>query len=277
MRILMFTKMLKNTGKISLEKAGDHIAQMGFDGADLTVREGGYVLPEEASERLPQAIKMLKSKALTVPMITTNITDAKTGYAEDIFRTASECGVEYIKLGYWRYEGFGKILKQIEEAQKQISEIYTLSKKYNVTATVHTHAGPYLSADPALLFMLLKDYDPRWLGAYIDPGHMFAESGPLGLEMRIDLLASYIRLVAVKNYRWAKVAEEKTGERKWRLHMMPLKDEIVPWPLVFKCLKTIAFDGCLSIHSEYENLDFEQLIKQTREDLDYLKKVLNSI
>jgi len=277
MQILMFTKMLKNTGKISLEEAGDHMVQMGFDGADLTVREGGYVLPEEASEKLPQAIKMLKSKGLTVPMITTNITDAKTGYAEDIFRTASECGVEYIKLGYWRYEGFGKILKQIEEAQKQISEIYTLSKKYDVTATMHTHAGPYLSADPVLLFMLLKNYDPRWLGAYIDPGHMFAESGPLGLEMRIDLLAAFIRLVAVKNYRWVKVPEEKTGERRWRLNMMPLKDEIVPWPLVFRCLKTIAFDGCVSIHSEYENLDFEQLIKQTGEDLNYLKKVLNSV
>jgi len=277
MRILMFTKMLKNTGNLPLEEAGDYITKMGFDGADLTVREGGYVLPEEASEKLPQAISLLKSKGLDVPMITTNIIDAGKDYAEDIFKTSSKCGVEYIKLGYWRYEGFGKIMKQIEEARKRISNIYTLSKNYGVTATIHIHAGPYLSADPALLFMLLRDYDPEWLGAYIDPGHMFAESGPSGLEMRIDLLAPYIRLVAVKNYRWIKVSDEKTGEKRWKLRMMPLKDEIVPWPTVFKCLKAIGFEGCVSVHSEYEELNFEELLKQTKEDLGYLKGVLKSI
>jgi len=274
MLILMFTKMLKNIGDLSLEDAGDYIAKMGFDGADLTVREGGYVLPEEASEKLPQAISILKSKGLAVPMITTNITDVKRDYAEEIFKTASECGVKYIKLGYWMYEGFGKIMQQIEETRKRISKIHALSKQYGVTAAVHTHAGPYLSADPALLFMFLRDYDPEWLGAYIDPGHMFSESGPSGLEMYLDLLAPYIRLVAVKNYRWFRVTDEETGEKRWELRMMPLKEEIVPWPKVFRCLKMIGFDGSISVHSEYENLDLEELIKQTEEDLNYLKNVL---
>ncbi len=277
MQILMFTKMLKNIGHVSLEEAGDYISKMGFDGADLTVREGGYVLPEEASEKLPQAIDVLKSRGLDVPMITTNITDARKDYSEEIFKTASECGVKFIKLGYWRYEGFGKIMEQIEAVRKKIGEIYTLSKKYDVTATIHIHAGPYLSADPALLFMLLRDYDPEWLGAYIDPGHMFAESGPSGLEMRIDLLAPYIQLIAVKNYRWVKVSNEKAGEKRWKLHMMPLKEEIVHWPTVFKCLKAIGFDGCISVHSEYDDLNFEELIRQTKEDLDYLKNVLGNI
>jgi len=276
MQILMFTKMLKNIGNLSLEQAGDYMAKMGFDGADLTVREGGYVLPEKASEKLPIAVSMLNSKGLDVPMITTNVTDAKKDYAEEIFKTASQCGVKYIKLGYWIYEGFGKIQQQIEDTRKRISEIYSISKKYCVTATIHTHAGPYLSADPALLLMLLKDYEPEHLGAYIDPGHLFAESGPSGLEMRIDLLAPYIKLVAIKNYRWLHAVDEQTGQKRWKIHMMPLKEEIVPWPLVFKCLKTIGFDGCISLHSEYEHLDFEELIQQTKEDLDYVRNVLKN-
>jgi len=277
MQILMFTKMLKNIGNLSLEEAGDYMASMGFDGADLTVREGGYVLPEEASEKLPHAISMLNSQGLDVPMITTNITDAKKDYAEEIFETASQCGVKYIKLGYWMYEGFGKVVQQIDDTRRRINEIYSLSKKYGVTATIHTHAGPYLSADPALLFMFLRDYEPEYLGAYIDPGHLFAESGPSGLEMRIDLLGPYIRLVAVKNYRWQRIFDEQTGRKSWKLHMMPLKEEIVPWLVVFKCLKMIGFDGCVSIHSEYEDLNLEELIRQTKQDLDYLRNVLRSI
>jgi sugar phosphate isomerase/epimerase len=285
----MFTKMLKNKGNLSLHEAGDYIARMGFDGADLTVREGGYVPPEEASRMLPEAIEILKSKGLEVPMITTNVTDAKKDWVEEIFKTASECGVEYVKLGYWKYKGFGKIVEGIEEAREKIRGLYALCKEYDITAAIHTHAGPYLSADPGLLFMLLRDYDPEWMAAYIDPGHMFAEAGPLVWEMAIDLLAPYIRLVAVKNYRWirgfegegkagsggAGGGEDKgKGAKRWVLRMMPLREEIVPWPEVFRCLRAIGFDGCVSLHSEYEHLSFEDLTKQTQDDLRYLKEVV---
>ncbi|MCW4020768.1 MAG: TIM barrel protein, partial [Candidatus Bathyarchaeota archaeon] len=207
MEILMFTKMLKNTGNLPLEEAATRIANIGFDGADLTVREGGYVIPGEAFKKMPRAIAILESSGLNVPMITTNVTDAHSNYAEEIFKTASQCGVKYIKLGYWRYAGFGKIRKQIEDTLKKIHGICYLSREYGVTATIHIHAGAFLSADPALVFMLLKDQDPEHLGAYIDPGHMFAETGPAGWEMAIDLLAPYIKIVAVKNYRWIKVSD----------------------------------------------------------------------
>jgi len=277
MQILMFTKMLKNVGGLSLEEASDYIVAMGFDGADLTVREGGYVLPGEVSEKLPRAVSTLNAKSLDVPMITTNITDAEKDYAEDIFKAASKCSVKYIKLGYWRYEGFGRVGAQIEETRRRLRGLYALSREYDVTAAIHTHAGPYLSADPGLLATLLKDYDPEWLGAYVDPGHLFAESGPLGVEMILDLLAPYVRLVAVKNYRWLKVLDEQTKEPRWQMRMMPLKEEVVAWPTVFRCLRQIGFDGCISVHSEYEHLNFEELIRQTKEDLAYLKNVLKNI
>jgi len=117
MKLVMFSKMLKNVGNLNLEKAGDYIAMMGFDGVDLTVRPGGHVLPEEASRKLPEAVELLSSKGLDVPMITSSITSADEKYAEEIFKTASECNVKFIKLGYWRYEGFGKIKEQIRNLQ----------------------------------------------------------------------------------------------------------------------------------------------------------------
>jgi sugar phosphate isomerase/epimerase len=277
MRILMFTKMLKNIGNLPIDKAADIIAEMGFEGADLTVREEGYVLPEDVLKRLPEVVDIIKSKGLSVPMITTNITDAKTGHAEEIFKMAAHCDVEYIKLGYWKYAGFNKIKKQIDEVNKKIDAICSLSENYSVTATIHIHAGPYMSADPALLYMFLKDRDPDLIGAYIDPGHMFAELGAQGWEMAIDLLAPYIRLIAAKNYRWVKVADEHDNMKIWKMQMLPLKEEIVPWPELFKRLKEIGFNKYVSIHSEYEDLDFQHLIFQTREDLGYLKTVLKDI
>lgn len=133
----MFTKMLKNIGGLTLDQAGDYIADMGFERADLTVRESGYVLPEEAGKRLPVAIGILQSKGLRVPMITTSITDASEDYAEETIKTASECGVEFIKLGYWRYEGFGRIKGQIEKMEENLKGLYELSKEYDVTTAIH--------------------------------------------------------------------------------------------------------------------------------------------
>ena len=277
MKILMFTKMLKNKGNLTIEKAAEYIAEMGFEGADLKVREEGYVLPEEVSRKLPEVVETIKSKGLCVPMITTNITDAKAGHAEEIFKTAARCGIEYIKLGYWRYEGFGKIMDQIDEINRKIEAICHLSENYGVTATIHNHAGAFMSASPALLHTFLKDRDPDLIGAYIDPGHMFAEAGAQGWEMAIDLLTPYIQLVAVKNYRWVKVASEHDDVKKWKNQMLPLKEEIVPWPDIFKRLKEIGYNDYVSVHSEYDDLDFQQLIEQTKEDLRYLKTVLKEI
>lgn len=277
MELLMFTKMLKNIGNLTLDQAGDYIVEMGFDGADLTVRPRGYVLPEEVTKRLPEAIDLLRSKGLTVPMITSSVTDSKEEYAEEIFKTASECGVKFIKLGYWVYKGFGKIKSQIERVREKLRGIASLSREYNITAAVHTHSGAYLSANPAMMLMLLQGHDPKHVCAYIDPGHMLSESGPSGWEMGIDLLSEYIRLVAVKNFRWLRVTDERTGKKRWEIRMFPLKEEVVPWPKFFGLLKKIDFDGPVSVHSEYERLNFEELIRQTKEDLKYLKWVLREV
>lgn len=270
----MFTKMLKNIGNLELEEAADRIADIGFDGADLVVRPDGYVLPEKASKELPGAIQILESRDLAVPMITTDITNADDGFAQEIFSSASKSGVEFIKLGYWKYEGFGKIKSQIEKAHEQLKGIERLSREYGVTAAIHTHSGPFLSANPAVVLMLLQSHDPKYICAYIDPGHLLAQTGPTGWEMGIDILREYVRLVAIKNFWYFRVVDEKTGEGKWERRMLPLREELVPWPQVFKYLKAIGFDGNVSLHSEYEGFTLEELIHQTREDLRYLKDVL---
>ena len=276
MEFVMFMKMLKNVGGLTLDQAGDYIAGMGFEGADLTVRKGGYVLPEEVTKRLPEAIEMLESKGLSVPMITTNVIEAGRGYAEEIFQMASECGVEFIKLGYWRYEGFGKIKEQIEKVHDNLKGIYELSKEYGVTAAIHIHSGDCLSANPAVLWMLLQNYDPEYLGAYIDPGHMAVEGGRSGWKMGMDLLQEHTKMVAVKDFGWFQERDEKTGKKIWRVHTVPLSDGLVPWPEVFMYLHQMGFDGPVSVHSEY-HMNFEDLIRQTKEDLKYLKDILEKI
>ncbi|MEM2935799.1 MAG: TIM barrel protein, partial [Candidatus Bathyarchaeia archaeon] len=129
-------------------------------------------------------------------------------------------------------------------------------------------------ANPAVVWLLLRDYDPDYLGAYIDPGHMAVEGSRSGWRMGMDLLSQHIRMVAVKDFGWFQERDEKTGQKRWRLDPVPLGDGLVPWPQVFTHLREIGFDGPISVHSEYRNLSLEELIQQTKKDLNYLKNII---
>jgi sugar phosphate isomerase/epimerase len=275
-QFIMFTKML---GEYPVPKVAEIVAGLGFSGVDLTVRPGGHVLPENVERDLPSAVKAFQEAGLSVPMITTSITNAAEPHAEAVFATAAECGIKKLKLGYWTYTTFGALRTLIEEMRKQLTGLAALGSKYGVLPAVHTHSGDYLSANPATLYDVLRSFDPQEMGAYIDPGHMAAEGGISCWRQGIDLLQEYISMVAVKSFGWFKSVDENTGEASWHAKLVPLKDGIVPWREVFQLLKRIGFDGPVSVHSEYKgshswrDLSTEELIEQTRQDLAYLLSV----
>ena len=273
----MFSKML---APYSIRQAGEVIRSLGFAGVDLTCRPQGHVLPEQTRERLPQAVRELRSLGLSVPMLTTGITSADDAHAADVFAAAAACGVRQLKLGYWRYSGFGQGRQQIREIRDKLRGIERLAKEHGVQACVHIHSGDYLSANPAVLMLLLEGTDPAAIGAYIDPGHMTVEGGVSGWKIGMDLLADRIALVAIKSFGWFREEAPSTGEVRWQEKLVPLREGTVRWREVFSLLRQIGYDGAVSVHSEYQgshswrDLTTEQLIDQTRDDVVYLRSVM---
>ncbi len=265
MELLLFAKKFQS---LPLDEFADLVADIGFDGVDLTVRPGGYIRPEEVEDRLPEAVDTIRSRGLSVPMITTAITNAEEPYAEEIFRVAAECGVRYIKLGYWAYKGFGFLKRQVIEARGKLKGVEKLCRKYGVTAALHSHSGMFLTAEPAVVWALLKGFSPDFIGAYIDPGHMAVEGGLAGWLMGMDILSNRIRMVAVKDYGWFREGG------KWKAKVVPLGEGLVPWREVFDILKRIGFDGPFSLHSEYRGLSLRELIEQTRRDICFIKNIM---
>src|SRR2546426_1461864 len=72
---------------------------VGFDGIDLTVRQGGHVLPERVEEDLPKAAQAIPKAELELPMITAEIVDTRSPHAEAILKTASRLGIRYYRWG----------------------------------------------------------------------------------------------------------------------------------------------------------------------------------
>ena len=273
MQIVLFSKMFDRlpTGELA-----DLAATLGFDGIDLTVRPKGHIEPEEAEKRLPGAVEIFRARGLSVPMITTAITDPGEPHAEAIFRAASRCGVKFLKLGYWPYRGLGTLLTDIEAVRGKLRGIARLAEKYGVCAAVHIHSGDFLTADPAVVYMLLRDLDPDLVAAYVDPGHMALEGGRSGWKMGLDILSDRIRLVAVKDFAWRKEVDDK-GNVKWTFEHVPLREGIVPWEEVFSILKRIGFDGVVSLHNEYPGRSHEELVELAREDISYLRDTIGKV
>lgn len=268
MELLMFSKKL---AEYEIREAGKIISNMGLDGVDLTVRPGGHIEPEEAVERLPGAVEVLGSEGLTVPMISTGIRSAEEKWSREIFSTASKCGIGYLKLGYWHYEGFGNVRRQLEDSRSKAAKLAELASEHGVVAGIHIHSGNYMSATGGMVERILDGIDTEYLGAYIDPGHMVLEGGRSGWRLGMDLLRDVIRMVAVKDFGWER---NPKWEENWNLLHMPLSQGMVPWEEVFENLREVGFDGPVSLHSEYE-MTTDQIIQQTARDVAYIKNFIH--
>ena len=280
MKLVMFSKHL---APLSIEDAARAAGELGFEGLDLTVRPGGHIEPQDALAQLPPAVEMIRGMGYDVPMITTGITSADEPHAADVFRAAAQSGIKDLKLGYWRYEGFGNMRRQVEEVKELLDGIAVLAEEHGVRANLHSHSGDFMTAEAAVVWHFLLGRDPDVIGAYVDPGHMTIEGGLSGWKQGLDLLTPWINLVAIKNMAWEHHYDEEAGHERWQARMVPLGRGTVPWPEVFRYLHDIGFDGTISLHSEYQgshswkDLSLQELLEQTREDLTYIRRIIDSI
>lgn len=276
MQLVMFSK---NLIEMPVEEAGRRVVEIGFDGLDLTVRPGGHLEPANA-RRLPVVVKTLSCLGCAVPMLTTAITGAEEPFAEDIFAAAAEAGVTDLKLGYWRYEGFGSIRRQVDQVRHQLDGLARLAERTGVCANIHIHSGDFMSADATLVWTLLKDHHPGTLGAFVDAGHLFLEGGVGSWRLALDLLAPHLRLVAAKSMGWKHAYSPQALQEIWQPQTVPLHEGTVRWLEFFTCLRAIPFDGTISLHSEYmgsyswRDLSLDELLLQTAQDLAFIKHIL---
>src|SRR5581483_8179337 len=132
-------------------------------------------------------------------------------HAEAIFAAAAHDGVRLLKLGYWDYRPFGTLAAQLDAARVKLRRLVQLGRRYAVLPCVHCHSGRFLAAGGAQLYLLLRDFAPGEVGAYVDPMHMAIEGGLAGWEMGLDLVAPWLALVGIKDFRWVPAGRDASG------------------------------------------------------------------
>ena len=270
--IAVFTKSFQAW---PLEQVCQKFKDLGVTGLDLTVRPGGHVLPDRIRTDLPQAAETVAQHGLKIVQITSNVT-TDDQYGRDLFETAGELGIRRIKLGYYRDDPQNSNLRgQLKQVQKKLRTLAKLVADQNVLPCVHIHSGGYLPSHGTLLYLMLQEFEPGELGAYVDTLHMSLEGGGAGWRQGLQLLAPWITLCAVKNYVLTEKPRDQAGQQRWGWKNCPLADGVSPLPDFMKTLQQLGYRGPFSLHSEYvPELTVEECYAQTAADLAYFRTIL---
>ncbi len=204
LKVAIFSKHLLFLQGVPLAEAA---ADMGFDGIDLAVRKGGHVDPSRVKQELPGLVTIIRQHGLQVPMLTTDIVDSETPYAEDVLRCMSELNIRHYRWGGFKYTKDASIPAQLDSLKPRVAKLAALNARYQVGAMYHTHSGFDVVGAPIWdLHELLTGLDPASVGVNYDIGHATVEGGFGGWIDSFRVTGPYVRGIAVKDFLWEKNA-----------------------------------------------------------------------
>ncbi|MBI3991232.1 MAG: hypothetical protein HY350_03685 [Candidatus Omnitrophica bacterium] len=90
--------------------------------------------------------------------------------------------------------------------------------------------------------------------------------------MAFSIAEKYLSMVAVKDIIHQRCIVN--GKQTRDIKMVPLGEGYVDWDTVVRVLLKMKFDGPVSMHSEYSNLDVESVVDQTRMDIRFFRRII---
>ncbi len=266
----LFSKHLPDVGWNDLAAA---VTDAGFEGVDLTVRRNGHVAPERAPDDLPRAIEAITSRGAKVPMITTELTSAKSPLARPLLQAAARSGVRYFKPGYWLYSDSPDVRAQVAATGEALAGLAALAEECGIEMGFHNHSQ-YIGGALWEIAPAMDRLDPRWAGYYFDPRHAVAEGGAGAWKAATHLVAPRLKMVALKDFYW------RTMDKGWRIEDCPLGDGQVDWNWFGSVLRDVRFAGPISLHLEYDtggstpHERTRRALDAARRDLTFARKLL---
>jgi L-ribulose-5-phosphate 3-epimerase len=272
--IAVFSKHLQ---WLPFADVGPVVAESGFTAVDLTVRPGGHVLPERVEEDLPRAVETLRRSGISVPLMTTAITDASDPLTRRVLTTARKLGVSHYRMGYWTFPPNVSPLQALRDLKPRALEIAALNREIGIHGGYQNHVGTRVGGSVWDLGVLLEGIAPDGLGVQYDIRHAVAEGGE-SWPVALRLIAPHIDTVALKDFVWSRGANGR-----WEPESVPLGEGMVDFPAYLKQLLARGPLPPATVHFEYPPLEMsggggaerrKQTIDGMRRDLTRLRTLL---
>jgi sugar phosphate isomerase/epimerase len=267
MKYIMFTKHLQ---ELDIPSIIDALKSVGVAGADLCVRPGYPVNPENAEVQLPAAAKRFADEGLSIPLITApgDFLDPAQDETVRVYAAAGEAGVENIKLGYWHWsKENGGYWAQVDSIRKNLEGFSSLSEQYGPRTCIHNHSGTSMGLNSCAVMNLVKGFDPRYVGVFADTGHLSIVGEPI--NMALDIVKDHLAVMAFKDLM-----------RQPRMRgggVVRMGSGFVDWETAVRTLTEMDFTGPISFHSEYSGEPADSVIDLARIDVRFINRLREKI
>lgn len=252
------------------------VAEMGFDGLDLTVRPKGHVLPEKAEEDLPKAVNAMKKYGLKPSLLTTNIWDLSDPTEKVILATASTLNFTHYRTGWLRYPADKTKDESQEIYAQQAKKLEILNKELQLIGCYQNHAGNYVGASIWDIPAILSETKNKNMGCQYDIRHAVVEGGT-SWELGLRKILPYIKSLVIKDFKW----NQEDG--KWTIINTPLGEGMVNFSHYFSLLKKYQIEVPVSLHLEYDlggaekgntqlTIDKKEVFRRIKKDLTFLRE-----
>lgn len=237
LRFCAFEKFLQD---LSHDELADGLAELGFDGVEVTARQGGRIAPARAEEQLPELVDALAKRSLEITILTTEVNRADDSTNEKLLAVATKLGVKRYRLGWFKYDDTRPIPTQLADCRQKLLELAALNRELGIAGLWQNHCGPeYVGATIWDLHEIIQDVPKEEIASAFDIRHATVEAGRSWPRL-YQLIKPHIGALYMKDFIW-------DGHRDKHV---PLGEGRVD-PAFFEMLQRDRLDVPISVHVEY--------------------------
>jgi sugar phosphate isomerase/epimerase len=261
--ICAFIKFIQT---LSYGELADAIAEMGFDGIEATVRNGGYIPPPKAAEELPKLVDALSKRNLKITMITTDVLDVDDRNTRPVLETAANLGIPMYRMGFYKYDLERPVMDQLASIGPKLKDVAALNKELGIQAVYQNHSGAdNVGGTVWDIYSLIKDIPNDQVALAFDIRHATIEAG-LSWPTVYNAMRPRIGTVYVKDFDWVGRRAEHVPLGKGRVDSA-----------FFKQLRDDRYEGPISLHVEYLGKgDAQDNLAALKRDFGVLRSWLKS-
>ncbi|MAI23605.1 MAG: xylose isomerase [Crocinitomicaceae bacterium] len=263
--ITVFTKPWKT---LASEQLAALIAELGFDGVELPIREGFQVEPENIESHLVETARAFNDAGLKIFSIAGDL-DEKT------VRACGAAGVPILRT-MLKIESGLSYFESVERFRSNCSDLAGALEESKVRIGLQNHCEEYVSSSIGIMHAI-EPIDSNQVSAVLDLGHTGLE-GELE-ETAIDIAWSRLSMINLKNAIRYSDGEDANGATEWKRTWVPGKEGFTSWKKAMDELKNRKYTDPICLTAEYRDsqgkgLAGNDVIPALQEDLTYLKQLL---
>lgn len=243
---------------LAADELGPLINGMGFDGAEVPVRDGAYLTPDTTGKTLTDFIDRLGGHGVGVISIASEPT-------EPMLAACARAGVPMIRI-MAPIDGDG-YRACVDRLRTRFDALAPLCSRYGVQIGIQPHHGAFVSTVLGV-HELIKDLPPQFRIVWDAAHDALAGEDP---AYTIEQCGDRLGLINLKNAEYRRVSTD--GPARYRTWFDAGDQGLADWPLIMDVLHRADYRGPICLTAQYTDRTPEQTAAQATADLGWVRSL----